>query len=364
MRILLTLLALMLIAFAAASQETRVSTQPATPVYEEGQKLLKDGKATDAAAKFAEAAKQGNADAMNELGKLYLTGNGVNQDAVEANKHFEEAVKLGNMRSATNLGISYKEARGVEQDHKKAAELLTKAADAGIAVAQYQLAEMYAFYMGMAVNPETLKTNPAKALELYTKAAEQGIPQAQYQVGYYYIWGPDEDKHDPKLAIEWLRKAAASNDLKILTDIGRLLQDEYGPIYDPAGAVQVLTPAAQAGHPDAQFYLGKLLYYGRGTKKDVATAVNLYNAAAQQGQSDAMYALARLYLSGEGVEKNPQRAYILAEMAIDGGVSWDGEEGFAKVTRAEAKDLLTPEQLAEAQAALEQNRAAQKAAPK
>jgi len=346
-----------------AAQENSVSNDDGQTQYDEGLALLKAGKPDEALAKFEHAALDGHGDAANELGKLYLNGNGVKQDVEFAIKCFSDSAELGSLRGATNLGISYKDGRGVEQDHKKAMELLTKAADRGIAVAQYQLAEMYAFYMGTEVTPETIKTNPAKAQELYAKAAEQGMPQAQYKVGYYYILGPDEDKHDPKLAIEWLRKAADSNDPQILADIGELLQDRDGPIYDAWGAVELLSVAAQAGNRDAQYYLGTMAYEGRGTKKDLATAVKLYNAAAAQGQAFACNALSVLYLNGEGVEKNPQRAYVFAEMAVDGGGSFDGSN-FAKLTRIEAEGLMTPEQLAEAKAAVERNRAAKKAASK
>src|SRR5690606_38030423 len=81
-------------------------------------------------------------------------------------------------------------------------------------------------------------------------------------------------------------------------------------------------------------------------------AFRLLNAAAGQGRPEALAEVAKMYLNGEGTEKNPQAAYVCAEMADDGG--WP----FALLEREEAIKLMTPDQLTQAKAVVEQRKAA------
>ena len=50
------------------------------------------------------AAEQGNIDASNNLGVMYLTGKGVPQDYTEAAKWFRMAAEQGDGRAQFNLG--------------------------------------------------------------------------------------------------------------------------------------------------------------------------------------------------------------------------------------------------------------------
>jgi TPR repeat protein len=163
---------------------------------------------------------------------------------------------------------------------------------------------------------------------------------------------PLNEKKDLKLAAEWLQKAAKSGDPLVLVDIGQLVLDEDGPMYDPGIAALVLPDAAKAGNRDAQYLLGKLYYDGLGVKEDIAIAFRLLNASAGQGRPEALALVAGMYLRGEGTEKNPQAAYVCAEMADDGG--WP----FYGFSLEDAVKLMTPEQLEQAKAVVEQRKAA------
>ena len=66
----------------------------------------------------------------------------------------------------------YAKGRGVRQDDAQAAQWFRKAAEQGVAQAQYNLAVMYAKGRGVRQDGE-------QAVQWFRKAAEQGYPQAQ-----------------------------------------------------------------------------------------------------------------------------------------------------------------------------------------
>ncbi|MDL1867407.1 SEL1-like repeat protein, partial [Betaproteobacteria bacterium PRO4] len=57
----------------------------------------------------------GNIDAQNNLGVIYLLGEGVQQNTDEAIKWFEKAAKQGNEEAVKNLEAI----RASQKDHKK-----------------------------------------------------------------------------------------------------------------------------------------------------------------------------------------------------------------------------------------------------
>lgn len=67
-----------------------------------------------ATAGLLQRAGEGDANAMNALGTLYLNGDGVPQSGAEAIRLFKKAVELGNADGAKNLGRAYFRGRGVQ----------------------------------------------------------------------------------------------------------------------------------------------------------------------------------------------------------------------------------------------------------
>ena len=76
-------------------------------------------------------AKQGDADAQYELGRMYGKGEGVEQDYTKAAEWFEKAAEQGHAEAQYNLGGLYFKGWGVAQDYTKAAEWFRKAAEQG-----------------------------------------------------------------------------------------------------------------------------------------------------------------------------------------------------------------------------------------
>ena len=61
-------------------------------------------------------AEQGNAEAQNNLGTMYYTGQGAHQDYAEALRWFRQAAAQGLTPAQYNLGVMYDGGYGVRQD--------------------------------------------------------------------------------------------------------------------------------------------------------------------------------------------------------------------------------------------------------
>lgn len=73
-------------------------------------------------------AKEGSADAQNNLGLMYATGRGVQQDYTEAVKWYRMAANKGVASAQNNLAIMYTGGQGVPQDYVQAYMWFTIAA--------------------------------------------------------------------------------------------------------------------------------------------------------------------------------------------------------------------------------------------
>jgi|GEM_PF-4762146 len=128
---------------------------------------------------FERAAKNNNSEAQYELGKLFYTGQGTDQDYFNAQEWWEKSAELGNLDAQHRLGYLYSEGLGVEQDYTLAKLWYTKAALQGHAEAQTLLGSLY--HEG-----NRIPTDYSEAFKWYKLAAEQGHAHAQYTLGTLY----------------------------------------------------------------------------------------------------------------------------------------------------------------------------------
>ncbi len=84
-----------------------------------------------AAGWFYRAAEQGYADAQFNLGLMYINGEGIEQDTVQAVELFKKAAEQGNIDAQNNLGALYYTGEGVERNVDIAIEWFEKAAALG-----------------------------------------------------------------------------------------------------------------------------------------------------------------------------------------------------------------------------------------
>jgi len=75
-----------------------------------------------------EKAMQGDARAQNNLGLMYVKGEGVKQDLSQARLWWEKAAAQGHADAQNNLGVMYDKGAGVKQDFSQAKLWYEKAA--------------------------------------------------------------------------------------------------------------------------------------------------------------------------------------------------------------------------------------------
>ena len=151
-----------------------------------------------------EKAKQGDAEAQNNLGVMYYEGEVVPANAKEAAKWFRMAAEQGHKWAQNNLGVAYRDGKGVPQDDEEAVKWFRKAAEQGHAEAQYGLGMMY-------TKGEGMPKNYVEAAKWSRKAAEQGIAWAQVNLGVLYYGGLGVPKNDVE-AYAWHLLAKANED--------------------------------------------------------------------------------------------------------------------------------------------------------
>jgi TPR repeat protein len=172
---------------------------------------------------YRKAAEQGNAEAQYTLGSRLVNAQGTWQRAnyVEGAAWYRKAAEQGHTKAQRSLGDIYAhglhaaDVQGVDkneaeaekwyykadEEYRKVAEEYRKAAEQGNAVAQYNLAGMYAAGRGVAKNEK-------EAVNWYRKAAKQGHMAAQFELGHCYLWGYGVTKDEVE-ALAWYYVANA-----------------------------------------------------------------------------------------------------------------------------------------------------------
>ncbi len=140
--------------------------------YMKGLNYYEQGRYSDAAIWFHEAAEQGHMKAQSNLGVMYSEGQGVKRDYDDAVKWCRKAAKQGYAQAQTNLCIMYSQGKGVLQDYNKMAKWCHKAAGQGNGQAQAILGIMYSEGQGVERDTE-------EAVKWFEKAAGQGIDYAK-----------------------------------------------------------------------------------------------------------------------------------------------------------------------------------------
>ena len=156
------------------------------------------------------SAEQGNAEAQNNLGKMYQFGIRVSQDYKEAIKWFRKAAKQGDADAQCNLGSICHEGVGYSQNYGEAFEWFKKSAEQGHSRSQWKLAAAYEFGQGVS-------QNDWEALKWYKKSVEQGNASAQFLLGLAYDGGQIVSQNDWE-ALKWYKKSAKQGDEYLATE--------------------------------------------------------------------------------------------------------------------------------------------------
>lgn len=120
-----------------------ISSTAALADYEDGVEAAFSGDYETAFKEFTTAAEEGLSLAQYNLGILYFTGQGVEQDFDEAFEWTKRAAEQGHLNAQFNLGSLYLDGQGTQVSIIEGLNWFTQAAKNGHANSAYTLAKMY-----------------------------------------------------------------------------------------------------------------------------------------------------------------------------------------------------------------------------
>jgi TPR repeat protein len=162
----------------------------------------------------------------------------------------EKAAGHNDADALFQLGALYMAGHGVERSTDLAFDYCKRAAELGHADAQYEVAAMYALGRGTPID-ESL------ALQWGRKAVAQNHTKAKYSIGRMLLIG--EYPEQKAEAVKLLEQAAGEN----ISEAALFLAESYadglhGLPANRARAIEILQPVAQRGHPEAGLLMQRL----------------------------------------------------------------------------------------------------------
>jgi len=146
----------------------------------------------------------------------------------------------GDTRSMVGLAYMRLNSDDSRYDPVKAAALLERAADAGSAEAQFELAQLYEIGLGV---PQ----NTARALDLYRASADQGFADALNDMGFFYFQGDLGLPRDAAKGLAYFERAADQRHPEAMFNFASMIDDGNVPHKSAADAGDYLYRALRSG---------------------------------------------------------------------------------------------------------------------
>ena len=255
------------------------------------------------------------------IGKCHAYGHGTEQNYEESARWFRQAVDENNPFAAYSLGGQYLRGQGVEQSDTEAYSLFCMAGThekQPNAYAQYQLGKMQRDGTGTEVNLEESRLWYAKAYAGFLAMEESmADDKLYYRLGSMNMTGTGTEV-DLEKARYYFEKAAELGNADALYGLGKLyLKPEFFD-FDPAKAVEYLERSAAKDNAFAKYQLGKLLCQGEMVPKDIARGLPLLEELAEAGVTFASHIAGKVYLKEEGWQDIKKAILYFQQAAEDG----------------------------------------------
>lgn len=282
-------------------------------------------------------------DAHIEIAKMYLDGNLLPQNNIEAARRYRLAAERGSSRAQVALGIMYTEGRGVARSEAEAVHWFREAANQNNSEGQARLGLMYA-------NGAGVEQDVAEALHWYRRGAEGGLQgrMAQRLLGDAYYQGIGVATN-PVEAARWFRIAADNLDPDAMTRLGVMYFEGEFIEHNPVEAARLYRlSSSMGGGSEPRVRLGAMYYIGEGVPKSYSEALRWFRLAARSRPTDlwvsgAQSMLGSIYQNGQGIPQD----YITAHMWHNISAA-NGNES-SRRSRDELSDIMSASDISEAQ---------------
>ena len=182
---------------------------------------------------YERSANQGDVQAQNDLGEIYVHGNIVPKDYKVALYWLRKAAQQGHSMAQNNLGNHYHNGFGVEVNIEEALHWYRLSADQGNPMAMRNIASIYS----------TIIKDQDTAIRYYEKSANLGNADAMWSLSIIFRDGIDGVKADKELAFEWALRAAEKRHKFSQFEVGMMYLEGEGVDQDYKKSVIWLTKA-------------------------------------------------------------------------------------------------------------------------
>ena len=257
-------------------------------------------------------AAEGDAESLFRLARCYHYGMaGVGEDSKKAFELYSKAVEAGHIVALNNLGWLYLRGEGCATNKVKAVECWRKCSAAGSYWGDYSLNLAYFGGHGVPVDRE-------KGMEYLKKAASKGHLRAIADLGNRYQHGNGTERNLDR-AIETYKMGVKMGSAACMVNLAFCYQHGLGVPKSKPKAIELYKRAAELGQPHGMFCLGVSYATGYGVRLDLSKAHYWCGKGAAKGDSSAMYWLADAYKRGRGIKADKEKALSWLQKAADAG---------------------------------------------
>lgn len=242
-------------------------------------------------------ARQGNKEALFDLGVLYANGEGVDQSYARGLKYLWEAALRGYGPAYTNIGLFYYYGLGLNRDYQKAFSYFEKGAKHDDPQAYYNLAVMLD-------NGQGVSKNPAQALAYFEEAARRQYLPAISSIACKYLLGLGVEK-DEKKAFDLYHDGALRGDVRSQSNLIFMYLNGVGTPRDVKEAYYWGEKVSHSNDPEGLMNYGVLLEKGYNGSPNVREALAIYERACELGSKSACEGIKRLQKRYPALNKSP-----------------------------------------------------------
>ena len=276
---------------------------------------------------YLRAAAAGFPNSLNNLGVIYLNGNGVTKDEAKAFDYFKKAGERGlwrAMRFASQILMHQQNGKGQMEEFRRKME---KAARAGDAEAQLQLGLL------LLAPVSSAQIEVENAAYMLTKAAEQGRGEAYAVMGHFFM----ESHIDYTKARKWFQLGADKGQPDSETALSWMYFNSLGVPADKGKAYELATRAAERKYLPAMVNMGRY-YTGDDIENlpedfnpDYGKAAEWYERAAKLGSREGAHYLEQLNIQGKGRRLSQSAGRLFSARTTGPGESSDGVAALEKL---------------------------------
>lgn len=194
-------------------------------------------------------------------------------------ENFSRLAAQGDAAAQNDLGTLYLKGEGVPRDPDRAYSLFLKSAEKGLASAQFNLGLCYLDGVGVPKSDE-------QAFLWFLKAARQEHQMSQYNVGLFLFNGQGVSKNY-ELGESWLLKADGNGSVEAAFSLGVAYANGLGVGKNLYSAVRFFTKAAIRGDAESMYNVGYSFDRGMGATRNDIDALAWYSLSATKGHKPA-----------------------------------------------------------------------------